>query len=159
MLFKLFASKMMATCLRYAKDSHQAEDFLQIGFVRVFECIHQYKGQGSFEGWMRRVFSSIAIRELSKMKIQFVEIEPNEVEYTDPSNALNKMSEGEIIKLISTLPDGYRVVFNLYAIEGYSHDEIAEMLSIKASTSRSQLVKARKMLQEKIINQQKAVAV
>ena len=149
----------MATCLRYAKDSHQAEDFLQIGFVRVFECIHQYKGEGSFEGWMRRVFSSIAIRELSKMKIQFVEISQSEIEYTDDSNALHKMSEGEIIKLISTLPDGYRVVFNLYAIEGYSHDEIAEMLSIKASTSRSQLVKARKMLQEKIINQQKAVAV
>ena len=107
---------------------------------------------------MRRVFSSIAIRELSKMKIQFVEIGQSEIEYTDDSDALHKMSEGEIIKLISTLPDGYRVVFNLYAIEGYSHDEIAEMLSIKASTSRSQLVKARKMLQEKIINQ-KVVAV
>ncbi|MDA3614160.1 RNA polymerase sigma factor [Polluticaenibacter yanchengensis] len=159
MLFKQFAAKMMATCLRYARDSHQAEDFLQMGFIRVFECIHQYKAEGSFEGWMRRVFSSIAIRELSKIKMQFVEIGQNEIEFTEPSGALQKMSEGEIIKLISTLPDGYRIVFNLYAIEGYSHDEIAEMLSIKASTSRSQLVKARKMLQEKIINQQKAVAV
>ena len=148
LLFDQYAGIMMGLCLRYAKDQQEAQDILQIGFIRVFDYIHQYKGTGSFEGWMRRIFVSVAMRELSKRKFDFDTISSSEV--FDTPDVISKISEDEILLLIRKLPDGYRLVFNLHVIEGYSHDEIAVLLSIQPATSRTQLLKARKMLQSLI---------
>jgi RNA polymerase sigma factor (sigma-70 family) len=148
LLFDQYAGVMMGLCLRYAKDQQEAQDILQIGFIRVFDCIHQYKGTGSFEGWMRRIFVSVAMRELSKRTFNFDTISSSEV--FDTPDVISKISEDEILLLIRKLPDGYRLVFNLHVIEGYSHDEIAVLLSIQPATSRTQLLKARKMLQSLI---------
>jgi RNA polymerase sigma factor (sigma-70 family) len=157
MLFEQLAGKMMTVCLRYAQDSAEAEDMLQEGFIRVFRYIGQFKFEGSFEGWVRRVIVNTALKQLQKKKIDFKEI-TERTQHAGPADepyAYNNLGEEEIMKLINQLPEGYRLVFNLNVIEGYSHDEIGEMLNIQASTSRSQLVKARKMLQAQILNLQK----
>ena len=159
-LFDLFAGKMMSACLRYANDEEQAQDFLQEGFIKIFEYIHQYKFEGSFEGWMRRVMVSVAARQLSKQKIRFSNIDLTEA--TAPSidpSVVSKISEDEIHLMIRCMPDGYRVVFNLNVIEGYSHEEIAAMLGIKPTTSRGQLLKARKHLQELILKKNNLVKI
>lgn len=147
-LFEKYAGKMMSVCLRYANDQHEAQDILQEGFVKVFDYIHQFKQEGSVEGWMRRVFVSVAIRQLSKKKLRFDDITDSDKNLAseDPS-IISKISEEEIHKLILELPIGYRTVFNLNIIEGYSHEEIATMLKIQPATSRTQLLKARKLLQ------------
>lgn len=159
-LFDRYAGTMMGLCMRYAKDQQEAQDFLQLGFIKVFDYIHQYKGTGNFEGWMRRVFVSIATRELSKQKIRFdtVDVAENNTAFENPS-VLSRISETEIHEMIRSLPDGYRIVFNLFVVEGYSHEEIAAMLSIQQSTSRTQLLKARKMLQTLIAKQYNIVTV
>ncbi len=150
-LFDLFAGKMMSVCLRYANDEQQAQDILQEGFVRVFNTIRQFRFEGSLEGWLRRVFASVAIRQAGKQKIIFSDTDISNV--TEPSvdpGVLSKISADEIHALIRNLPGGYRTIFNLYVIEGYSHEEIAEMMGIQATTSRGQLLKARKQLQTMI---------
>jgi RNA polymerase sigma-70 factor (ECF subfamily) len=151
LLFEKYAGKMMSVCLRYTNDQHAAQDTLQIGFIKVFDYIHQFRQEGSFEGWMRRIFVTVAIRELRKNKLRFSEISKNDQSdfFEDPS-AISKLSEAELHAMIRMLPDGYRTVFNLVVIEGYSHDETALMLKIKPATSRSQLLKARKLLQSLI---------
>ena len=148
MLFEKYAGKMMSVCLRYAKDQHEAKDILQVGFVKVFDYIHQFKNEGSIEGWMRRVFVSVALRQFNRKKFRFDDIDTvgMDVIVEDPA-VLAKISEDDIHKLILQLPAGYRMVFNLNVIEGYSHEEIATMLKIQPATSRTQLLKARKMLQ------------
>ncbi|MDB5232852.1 MAG: polymerase ECF-type sigma factor [Chitinophagaceae bacterium] len=156
MLFEQFAGKMMAVCMRYASDTAQAEDMLQEGFIRVFNYIGQFKFEGSFEGWIRRIMVNSALKSLQKKRIDFKEITDRDNSFSSPEPyAYNNLGEDELMKLINDLPDGYRIVFNLNVIEGYSHEEIATMLNIQASTSRSQLVKARKMLQQQILNLQK----
>lgn len=148
MLFEKYAGRMMSVCLRYANDQHDAQDILQVGFVKVFDHLHQFRQEGSFEGWMRRVFVSVAIRHLSKRKLHFDEIGEDHQEIAaDDGGVLSRISEDEIHGLIRSLPDGYRTVFNLHVVEGYSHEEIAKMLNIQSSTSRTQLLKARKLLQ------------
>lgn len=126
----------------------------------MFENIKQYKSEGSFEGWLRRVFVSVAIRFVSKKKIVFADIDTSDANenYTHPT-AIARLSENEIHELIKKLPEGYRLVFNLNVIEGYSHEEIAAMLKIETSTSRTQLLKARKVLQGLILKQQNLVSV
>lgn len=121
---------------------------MQEGFIRAFKHIEQFKFEGSFEGWLRRVFTSVAVRMLSQKKILFAEIEMIDSDATaiNPS-VLSKLSEDEIHKAINRLPQGYRLVFNLYVVEGHSHQEIGNMLGIEASTSRTQLTKARRFLQ------------
>lgn len=147
LLFEKFAGKMMSVCLRYAGDQHTAQDILQLGFIKVFDHIHQFKDEGSFEGWMRKLFARVAIRQLGKKKLRFSDVEQaGAAAFEDPA-VLSKISEDEIHALIRELPGGYRMVFNLHVIEGYSHEEIATMLKIQASTSRTQLLKARKVLQ------------
>jgi RNA polymerase sigma-70 factor (ECF subfamily) len=147
-LFNLFAGKMMSVCLRYANDEQQAQDILQEGFIKVFSNIPQYRFEGNFEGWLRRVFVTVALRQVSKQKIFFsdADISDNTEHSIDP-DVLSKISADEIHALIRNMPDGYRTIFNLNVIEGYSHDEIATMLGIQATTSRGQLLKARKHLQ------------
>ncbi len=156
LLFEQYAGKMMTVCLRYAHDSMEAEDMLQEGFIRVFNYIGQFKFEGSFEGWIRRVVVNTALKHLQKKRLSFTEINDNNQQAPRlESYAYSNLGEEELMKLITQLPAGYRTIFNLNIIEGYSHEEIAKMLDIQPSTSRSQLVKARKMLQNQILNLQK----
>jgi RNA polymerase sigma-70 factor (ECF subfamily) len=156
MLFEQYAGKMMSVCLRYAIDTMEAEDIMQDGFIKVFQYLHQFKFEGSFEGWIRRIIVNTAIRHIEKKKLQFKEIDESgaDAPKLDPY-AYAHLGQDDLMKLISQLPEGYKLVFNLNVIEGYSHEEIAEMLHIQPGTSRSQLVKARKMLQQQILQLQK----
>ncbi len=156
MLFKAYAGKMMTVCMRYSKDKMEAEDILQDGFIRVFQYIHQFKFEGSFEGWLRRIIVNTALKNVSKKKINFADI--NDFgEHTQSLSpyAYSNLGADDILKLINQLPEGYRLVFNLHIIEGFTHEEIGKLLKIQAATSRSQLVKARKMLQNQITELQK----
>lgn len=141
----------MTVCLRYARNHADAEDILQDGFVRLFQNIHQYKSEGSFEGWMRRIFVNASLKKYQTKKWT---MEQSGIDHVDEGNmepdAISTLSEQEIMQLISELPDGYKIVFNMYVIEGFSHKEISESLGINEATSRTQLLKARKQLQQKI---------
>ncbi len=155
-LFEIYAPKMMSLCRRYTRDRYEAEDVMQDGFVKVFKNLSQYSKEGSFEGWMKRIMINIALKKKTK-KSYTNEISGIE-EYNHISimpDIFSAMSADELLVLISKLPEGYRNVFSLYVVEGYSHKEIGKLLKIGESTSRSQLVKARKMLQEQILNQQR----
>ena len=156
MLFEQYAGRMMTICLRYSCDETEAEDMLQEAFIRIFKYINQYKFEGSFEGWLKRIAVNTALKILQKKSIHFSEIndELQDLQMAE-ADALSNLSEQEILKLISNLPLGYRVVFNLFVLEGYSHNEIADMLKINTVTSRSQLAKAKRRLQEQIKSQQK----
>ncbi|WP_345948466.1 sigma-70 family RNA polymerase sigma factor [Mucilaginibacter sp. PAMB04274] len=151
LLYKQFAAKMLAVCLRYAVDKMEAEDMMQNGFVRVFQKINDYRGEGSFEGWMRRIMVHAAIEYYRKHhKMTLVDME--ESGYESPVNAVaaSSLETKDLLLLINQLPAGYRMVFNLYAIEGYSHREIAEMAGITEGASKSQLSRARTLLKQKI---------
>lgn len=155
-LFDKYAGKMMSVCLRYANDTMEAEDMIQDAFIKVYQYIGQFKFEGAFEGWIRRIVVNTAIRHLEKKKIRFHDIDDNSLNTPKiEAQAYTHLGEDDLMKLINRLPDGYRLVFNLNVIEGYSHEEIAGMLNIQAGTSRSQLVKARKMLQHQILQLQK----
>lgn len=146
----------MTVCLRYAGDTSEAEDMLQESFIRIFSFIHKYRFEGSFEGWIRAVTVNVCLRKLEKLKIRYEDTSTLEnLGDTAQPNAISALSEKELIQLISNLPNGYRIVFNLNVIEGYSHDEIAAMLGIEPATSRSQLIKARWLLQKQILSYQK----
>ncbi len=156
MLFEQYAGKLMTVCLRYCKTRMEAEDVLQEAFIRIFKYIHQFKFEGSFEGWIRRIVVNTALKHISKKSINFSEMgEYTEASATIESYAYSNLNQAVILKLVSQLPEGYKIVFNLNVIEGYSHDEIGKLLNIQPSTSRSQLVKARKILQNKILGMQK----
>jgi RNA polymerase sigma factor (sigma-70 family) len=156
LLFERYAGKLMTICLRYSCDKPEAEDMLQDAFIKIFSHIRQYKFEGSLEGWMKRIVVNCALKTIQKKKTRFIEISNHDAAAPQSDSfVLSSLSEDELIKLISNLPDGYRIVFNLYVMEGYSHDEIAEMLGIQPATSRSQLVKARKLLQKQILLNQK----
>jgi RNA polymerase sigma factor (sigma-70 family) len=157
-LFDTYAGKMMSVCQRYTNDAHTAQDILQEGFIRLFRFIGQYQHNGSFEGWMRRIFVHVALRHISLQKMSFNTVEPETPAFDLSADAIQKMSEDEIHQLIRQLPEGYRLVFNLHVVEGYSFQEIGELLHIEQSTARSQLFKARKMLQALIVHQQKPVS-
>jgi RNA polymerase sigma-70 factor (ECF subfamily) len=151
-VFNIYAPRMMSVCLRYARHRQEAEDILQDGFVKMFTSLHQYEGQGSFEGWIRRIMINTALRYIQKMSRSHEDIG---IEYL-PEESLGpdifeRLSEEELLNLIAMLPDGYRIVFNLFAIEGYSHKEISDILNIEEATSRSQLSKARRILQAKVV--------
>ncbi|MGI8950775.1 MAG: RNA polymerase sigma factor [Chitinophagaceae bacterium] len=154
-LFDKYAGRLMTICLRYASDKSQAEDILQNSFMRIFSQIQQFNFKGSFEGWLKKIVVNCALKTIQK-KTLFISHNnyPETVSQTNFS-ALDNLSEAELIKLISSLPDGYKIVFNLYVMEGYSHEEIATLLNMESSTSRSQLLKARKLLQKQIIDHQK----
>ena len=150
-MFELFAPKMLSVCRQYVKNVDVAEEVMLTGFMKVFTYLETYKAQGSFEGWIRRIMVNESITQLRKdKKLQFkdeTEIENSiaHVAYID-----SELEVAEIQKIIDSLPEGYKTVFVLYAVEGYKHSEIAELLQISESTSKSQLFKARRMLQAKI---------
>lgn len=159
LLFEQYSARLMALCLRYACDRPEAEDMLQESFIRIYSYIRQYKAEGSFEGWIKKIVIHCAIRYAKKRRSKLTEPAENAIQQIPGQDfIIPNLTETELLKLISILPDGYRLVFNLYAIEGYSHDEIAEMLGIAATTSRSQLLKARRVLQEQILLMQKIPA-
>jgi RNA polymerase sigma factor (sigma-70 family) len=150
-LYQRFNGKMMAVCRRFAGDLAEAEDMLQEAFIRIFSNIDQYRFEGSLEGWIRRIVIHSALEVLRKRLIRFTDIgEEAETLSSPDTDAFAALSASELMRLICDLPDGYRVVFNLYVIEGYDHNEIATLLGISTATSRSQLLKARRALQEQI---------
>lgn len=153
-LYDTFSPKMYGICCRYVKDSMEAEDVLVTAFTKILERIDQYKGEGSFEGWIRRVVVNEALTYLRRNRSMYVETEL-EAAYREPDyQTLSDHLEAEdLLKMIQELPAGYRIVFNLYAIDGYSHKEIAEQLNITESTSKSQLSRARVFLQ-KLLSEQ-----
>lgn len=146
-LYDLYSAKLFAICIRYTKNQMDAEDVLQEGFIKVFNNLHKFKGEGSFDGWIRRIFVNTAIEFLRNKKApamgcEFVE---NCLSDKHPS-ALENLYNKDIIKSTETLSKGYQTVFNLYAIEGYSHQEIGARLGISESTSKSQYSRAKALL-------------
>lgn len=158
-LFDTFACKMMGVSLRYARNDADAEDILQDAFIKVFSKISQYQHNGSFEGWIRKIVVNTALKKYSVNRYTKERSHGETSEYehlhTEDPEVYTDLSEKEILEMIHTLPDGYRMVFNLYVIEGYRHEEIAEMMGIQSGTSRSQLAKARWLLQKQILERQK----
>jgi RNA polymerase sigma-70 factor (ECF subfamily) len=157
-VFDRYSGRMMTVCLRYARSSADAEDILQDAFIKVFDKMHQFKFEGSFEGWIRRIVVNTALKKYSLRRYE-KEVVGYEIKDKDESSveasAYSDLTAKELMDLINMLPSGYKLIFNLYVIEGYQHDEIAEMLGIQPGTSRSQLVKARNMLQKQILELQK----
>lgn len=157
-VFNRYSSRMLGVCQRYARNSADAEDILQDAFIKVFDKMHQFKFEGSFEGWIRKIVVNTALKKYTltrySKEISGYEVKDSDEGTLDPS-VYSHLTQKDLMVLINNLPDGYRVVFNLYVIEGYQHDEIAEMLGIQPGTSRSQLVKARTMLQRQITQLQK----
>lgn len=148
-LYELHAPKMLSVCRYYIKDVHQAEEVMLNGFFKVFKYLKSFENKGSFEGWIRRIMVRESISYLRQKKtIEFAEEEYIEHDYTN--NIKTNIEVAEIQRLIDSLPEGYRMVFVMYAIEGYKHFEIAELLNISEGTSKSQLFKARQLLQKKI---------
>ena len=151
MLFNVFSKKMFAVCLYYSKNKVEAEDILHNGFLKIFENIKQYKGTGSFEGWVRKIFVNIALEKYRSQT--FLTAVSDQIEYdymTEDADIISKLSSEELIKMIQELSPAYRMVFNLYAVEGYSHEEISKKLEIAEGTSKSNLARARKILQNKV---------
>ena len=148
-IYAKFSPKMLSVCRQYIKDIHIAEDVMITAFMKVFVNLSQFEKKGSFEGWIRRIMVNECISFIRvEKKISFVE---DELFFEESFNNIESHFSVEDIQfLIDTLPDGYRMVFNLYAIEGYKHQEIASLLGINEGTSKSQLSHARKMLQEQI---------
>ncbi len=144
-LYDRFSRQMMAVCLRYAGNPTDASDMMQEGFIRVFEKLEQYKGDGALGGWIRRVMVNSALLQIRKeKKHSFTDEIDEETNVVSTSfDVFSKMAADEILQLVQNLPTGYRTVFNLFAIEGYSHKEIAEQLGISESTSKTQFHKAK----------------
>ena len=148
-LFDLYSPRMYGICRRYVKNTMQAEDVLVMAFTKVFERIDQFKGEGSFEGWIRRITVNEALTALRKSRLMTVETDLEHAESEMHYESLSDHLEAEdLLRLIEKLPPGYRIVFNMYAIDGYSHKEIAETLGITENTSKSQLSRARVYLQK-----------
>ncbi len=147
-LYDKYAGKMFAVCLRYASTREDAEDALQEAFIRIFDNISKFRNEGSFEGWMRRITVHTVLRLIQKKTpLQYAEDTSALTKVSTASDAIGNLNEKDLLGLIKQLPQGYRVVFNMYAIEGFSHNEIAENLGISEGTSRSQYSRAKKHLQ------------
>jgi RNA polymerase sigma-70 factor (ECF subfamily) len=152
LLYKQFAAKMLGVCMRYATDRMEAEDMLQNGFIRVFQKMCDYRGEGSFEGWVRRIMvhSSIEYYRKHHKMMQVVDMDEVDEPSVDPV-AMANLDAKDLITLIQQLAPGYRMVFNLYAIEGFSHKEIGEIIGISEGASKSQLSRARAILKEQVL--------
>jgi len=150
-LYDTYSRRFMAICLRYLKDQEQSEDVMIQSFMKIFEKLSQFQGKGSFEGWMKRIVVTQALMALRSNRHLTLSVSLEEATDNLESTAeLTQLEAAELMDLVQSLPLGYRTVFNLFAIEGYSHKEIAEMLGIDEGTSRSQFAKARKVLQQQI---------
>ncbi|MBA2249471.1 MAG: sigma-70 family RNA polymerase sigma factor [Chitinophagaceae bacterium] len=152
-LYHRFSPRMLGVCYRFARSREDAEDMLQEGFIKVFTQIHQFRNQGALEGWIRRIVVHTCINNLKKNK-KFADsvdlIYANSI-YLNENNIPSILQAKEVVESIRMLPMGYRTVLNLYAIEGFSHKEISDMLDIEESTSRSQYTRAKAMLEDILI--------
>ena len=150
-LYNRYSVPMFRILLRYARDRAEAEDMLQDGFIRVYRDMVQFRGEGALGGWIRRIMINTALSHLRKQKdfIQDVgDFLPFENKIRTDDDVVAQLDAAHLMRLLQTLPPGYRAVFNLYAVEGYSHEEIAEKLNISVGTSKSQLFKARDYLKK-----------
>jgi RNA polymerase sigma factor (sigma-70 family) len=148
-LYEIHSTKMYSLCYRYVKDSMLAQDILVTAFMKVFEKIGQFKNEGSFEGWIRRIMVNESLTFLRKQRSMYVETDLEQADREpDYDNISDHLEAEDLMKMIAELPAGYRIVFNMYAIDGYSHKEIAEHLGISENTSKSQLSRARTYLQK-----------
>jgi len=152
-LYNKYSNRMLAVCLRYVGDMEDARDLLQEGFIKLFANLHQYTGGGSFDGWVRKIFVNCALERLRQQDVLRNAVDINDTDYADipDETAVSQLSAEEIMAYVQSLPDGFRTVFNMFAIEGYSHKEIGQKLNITESTSRSQYMRARKILQKMIL--------
>lgn len=148
-IYKLYASKLFSLCLKYSRNYSEAEDNLQDAFVTIFSKIRQYKSSGSLEGWMKRITINTALLRYRSTGV-FDIINEDQIEDVTVDVESDDIDLDFLLKIIQELPDRYRLVFNLYALDGYSHKEIAEMLSVSVGTSKSNLARARLILKEKI---------
>lgn len=151
-LYDRFAPQMLGVCYRYVQNSHEAEDVLQEGFIRAFRYLKDFRGDGSLEGWLRRIMVTTALNHIKSQKNFRAEFEITVAreETAAELDALERMENAELMQLIQQLSPGYRAVLNLYAIEGYSHKEIGKLLNIEESTSRSQFARAKQWLLKRL---------
>ena len=153
-LYELYAPAMLGICIRYVNEKEAARDILHEGFIKVYTKIDSYSGAGSFEGWMRKIFVTTALEYLRSIKAFSDTVSLDsciEKENSYDTGIIEQLSAEEILRCIDQLPAGFKTVFNLYAIEGYSHAEVAQILNIQEASSRSQFARARQLLQAKIL--------
>jgi len=148
-LYKQYASKLFSLCLKYSKNYVEAEDNLQDAFVTIFNKIEQYKQKGSFEGWMKRIAINTALQRYRQVGV-FNIIDENAIEDVSVEIDNDEVDLDFLLQIIQDLPDRYRLVFNLYVMDGFSHNEISKMLEISTGTSKSNLARARMILKQKI---------
>jgi len=151
-LYERYSRKVFGVCMRYAKNHTDAEDILQEGFIKVFKYLKDYSGKGSFEGWIRRIMVTTALNYYKKKNLFNKDIDPESSYIALPSSneALSTMTHNELLVIIRKLPIGYRTVFNLNTIEGYSHKEISKIMNISVNTSKSQLSRAKNSLRNQL---------
>lgn len=150
-LYKLFSSKLFSTCLKYSRSYAEAEDNLQDAFLTIFNKIEQYKNKGAFEGWLKRIAVNTVLQRYRNDKV-FDIINENIADDVEIEIEDDTISIDYLLNIIQQLPDRYRLVFNMYVLDGYSHKEIADMLNIKIGTSKSNLARARQILKQTIQN-------
>jgi RNA polymerase sigma-70 factor (ECF subfamily) len=150
-LYYKYSPKMYSVCLRYSSNADDAQDLLQDGFIKVFKNLEKFRGEGSFEGWMRRIFVNTSIEQFRRKTKLATVSETKETNIEDKEwSALDTIAEKDIIKIIQKLSPGYKQVFNMYVIEGYTHKEIGDILGISEGTSKSQLARAKVILQKMV---------
>jgi RNA polymerase sigma-70 factor (ECF subfamily) len=153
-VYEKYAGLMLGICLRYLKNHMDAEEVMLNGFVKIFQNAGQFENKGSFEGWMKRVVVNEALGYLRKKEPLHLAIEKDHIQLPTEATAESDLAVEDLLNLLQELPAGYRTVFNMYAIEGYTHKEIAAMLEITEGTSKSQLSKARALLQKRLVGQE-----
>lgn len=150
-LYQMFAPKLFGVCLRYSRDRTEAEDTLHEGFIKIMSKIGQYSGKGSFEGWMKRIVVNIALEKYrTRYRMQTVEDISIYDQKGESETVYDQLGAEQLLELVAQLPPRYKMVFNLYAIDGFSHKEIAEEMGINEGTSKSNLARARRILQQKV---------
>ena len=151
-IYEKYSGTMYSVCLRYIKEHNEAEDIMIQGFMKAFSKIDQFKEEGSFEGWLRRIMVNESLTHIRRNRSMYLEVEIEKADYEpDYSTVSTQLEADDLLKMVRELPTGYRTVFNLYAIEGFSHKEIADKLDITINTSKSQLSRARNLLQNRLI--------
>ena len=161
LLYKKFAASMLGVCLRYSGNRDEAEDIVQEGFIKVFQSIKSFRREGSFEGWVKRIMINQALNHYRKnRRVPFhsdiEEIDETEILDTEDNEPVDTIPADQLLAMIQKLPEGYRMVFNLYVFEDYSHKEIAERLEVSENTSKTQLLKARRLLRKRIMEFKKS---
>jgi RNA polymerase sigma factor (sigma-70 family) len=153
-LYKLLAPKMFIVCQRYSNNKEDAEEILQEGFIKVFTCLDQYKNEGTFEGWVRKIMVNCALQKIRSKPILYAipHSDINNVDFVDVENITATIATKDLLEMVNNLSPNYKMVFNLYVFEGMKHKEIAELLNIAEGTSKSNLSDARKILQKMVAN-------